>query len=78
MLNQSLKDDGKRLLRAKQAMEFLHNMSSSTFYRKIKLGLIPKQQYFGATPVWRQEDLWKVSDQLFSDSLRAEDRSSSK
>lgn len=78
MLNQSLKDDGQRLLGAKEAREYLNNMPRTTFYRNIKRGIIPKQRYLGGTPVWRLADLQGLYDQLPGEPLSAETLSSSR
>jgi len=59
-----LMTDGQRLLGVKEARAFLNHMPASTFYWKIKRGLIPKARYLGSTPVWRLGDLRGVYDQL--------------
>jgi len=77
-MDQDLLNDDNRLLRAKEAMKFLGNMSRATFYRNIERGIIPKQRYVGGTPVWRLGDLGKVYEQLPDKPYSACARSSSR
>lgn len=58
-----LKNDDQRLVGAKDAMAFL-SVSKSTFYRNIKLGIIPKPRYMGRTPVWKLKDIREIYDHL--------------
>jgi predicted DNA-binding transcriptional regulator AlpA len=59
-----IQKDNLRLIGAKEARAFLNKMPNTTFYRKIKEGIIPKARYMGRTPVWRFIDILAVYDHL--------------
>ncbi|WP_428561508.1 MAG: hypothetical protein ACP59X_19095 [Solidesulfovibrio sp. DCME] len=77
-MDPKLMDDDDRLLRCNDARKFLADMPISTFYLNIDRGIIPKQRYIGATPVWRLGDLRTVIKQLPGKPYSAEDLNSSR
>ena len=55
--------DDNRLMGRKDAIAYLA-ISKSSFYRKIKEGIIPAPKYMGTTPLWRLSDLQNVYNNL--------------
>jgi predicted DNA-binding transcriptional regulator AlpA len=66
---QDMLQDDQRLIGVKEARAFLNNMPTTTFYRNIKNGIIPKARYMGRTPLWRLSDIRSLYEQLPEASL---------
>jgi predicted DNA-binding transcriptional regulator AlpA len=79
MIDRTLDDnnilfDKSRLIGSAEVRQFLNNMSVPTFYRNIKLGIIPPARYMGRTPVWRFEDIRELYNKLPEESIYTKDR----
>ena len=62
MEKSEIPNEAQMLLGVTEVRAMLGGMPRATFYRYIKKGIIPRQQYLGSTPVWPKdvvEDLIK-------------------
>lgn len=60
---QPLFNDGDQLLNVRKAINFL-SISRTTFYRRIKDGVLPRPKYIGSTPLWKVSDLRSIYNNL--------------
>jgi predicted DNA-binding transcriptional regulator AlpA len=59
-----IQNDDQRLIGVRQVRAFLNNMPNTTFYDKLREGVIPKARYLGRMPVWRFCDIRDIYNQL--------------